>query len=112
MQLTCRPRLLAILSGNQSEWFIYIGTYKSNYKGYQHIFWLIFLNMLSEKMYIDKMLPTFYLYISLLNMEALPGGGGYLFSCSPEINWLVPLFLQPQYCLCSLVLLKIWPLFP
>ena len=26
--------------------------------------------------------------------EALPGGGGrgYLFPCSPEINWLVPLF--------------------
>ena len=24
--------------------------------------------------------------------EALPGGGGYLFRCSHEINWLVHLF--------------------
>ena len=53
--------------------------------------------------------------------EALPGG--YLFPCSPEINWLVPLFPKNrkcvffmfrvrQYCLCSPVPLKIWPLFP
>ena len=51
------------------------------------------------------------------------GGGGYLFPCSPEINWLVPLFPKnrkfcflmfpvPQYCLCSPVPLKILPLFP
>ena len=57
-------------------------------------------------------------------IEALPGGGGgYLFPCSPEINWLVlPLFLKkskicflmfpvPQYCLCFPDPLKIWPLF-
>ena len=53
--------------------------------------------------------------------EALPGGGvGYLFPCSPEINWLVSpkskicflMFPVPQYFLCSPVPLKIWPLFP
>ena len=49
--------------------------------------------------------------------------GGSLFPCSSEINWLVPLFPKkskicflmfpvPQYCLCSPVPLKIWPLFP
>ena len=50
--------------------------------------------------------------------------GGYLFPCTPEINWLVPLFPKnrkkkcflmfpvPQYCLCSPVPLKIWHLFP
>ena len=46
-----------------------------------------------------------------------------MFPCSPEINWLVPLFPKnrkfcflmfpvPQYCLLSPVPLKIWPLFP
>ena len=48
--------------------------------------------------------------------EALPGVGGYLFSCSPEINWLVPLFPKIEnllsYVLCSPVTLKIWLLFP
>ena len=47
---------------------------------------------------------------------------GDLFHCSPEINWLVPLLPEnrflyryipcSQYCLCSSVTLKIWPLFP
>ena len=53
-------------------------------------------------------------------IEALPGG--YLFPCSPEINWLVLLFPKnrkfvfmfpvPQYCLCSPVPLEIWPMLP
>ena len=46
--------------------------------------------------------------------------GGYLFPCSPEINWLVPpkakicflMFSVPQYCLCFPVPLKISPFSP
>ena len=64
---------------------------------------------------------TVFTYI--LRRPSEVGGGGYLFPCSPEINWLVPMFPRnkkkmfsmfpvPQYCLCSPVRLKIWPLFP
>ena len=40
----------------------------------------------------------------LNNTEALPGGRGYLFPCSPEIDWLVPLFPKNRefVFLCSL----------
>ena len=48
--------------------------------------------------------------------EALPGGGGgYLFPCSPEINWLVPLFPKNRkfVFLCSLFPNIVFvPLFP
>ena len=53
--------------------------------------------------------------------EALSGGGGgYMFPCSSEINWFVPLFPQilfslfpvHQYCLCSPQNLAFLPLFP
>ena len=58
-----------------------------------------------------------------INTRGPPMGGGYLFPCSPEINWSwspVPqiskiwfsMFPVPKYCLCSPVPLKIWPLFP
>ena len=42
------------------------------------------------------------IWLKLIN-EALPGGG-YLFPCSPEINWLVPLFPKNRkfVFLCSL----------
>ena len=53
-----------------------------------------------------------------ITIEVLPGE--YLFSFSPEINWLVTLIPKnrkfdlyvPQFCLCYLVPLKVWPLFP
>ena len=60
---------------------------------------------------------------TLIN-EALPGGGGgYLLPCSPEINWLVPLYpknrkfvflcpLFPNIVFVPLFPPKIWPLFP
>ena len=61
----------------------------------------------------------YIVFLKILIEATLRGGrgGGTGSSCSPEINWLVPLFIKNLFFLCSMQFpnivflpLKIWPL--